>query len=112
MLAVAVSLPPVLRRFMDWAEQNPALGVVAVLALIVVLLWLVRKSIKFFMVVAILLVAVILGSYLYYGPEQTNKSVRENVREVIGEGRELINKGKELLEGDSEDLEPAEGDGQ
>ena len=108
---LAVSLPPVLRRFMDWVEQNPALGAVAVLALVVVMLWLVRKSIKFFMVVCLLLVAVILGSYFYYGPEKTNKTIRENAREVIGEGKELINKSKGLLE-EARDEEQPEGDGQ
>ena len=107
---LAVSLPPVLRRFMDWVEQNPAMGAVAVLALIVVLLWLVRKSIKFFMVVCLLLVAVILGSYFYYGPEKTNKTIRENAREVIDEGKDLINKSKDLLNEVVDEDQP-EGDG-
>lgn len=97
---LATSLPPALRRFMDWVEQNPAMGAVAVLTLIVVLLWLVRKSIKFFMVVCLLLVAVIMGSYLYYGPEKTNKAIRENARDVIGEGKELINQSKIFLDDD------------
>lgn len=108
---LAVSLPPVLRRFMDWVEQNPAMGAVAVLALVVVMLWLVRKSIKFFMVVCLLLVVVILGSYFYYGPEKTNKTIRENAREVIDEGKELIDKSKDLLDEALEEEEP-EGDGQ
>lgn len=108
---LAVSLPPALRRFMDWVEQNPAMGAVAVLALIVVLLWLVRKSIKFFMVVCLLLVAVILGSYFYYGPEKTNKTIRENAREVIDEGKDLINKSKDLLD-EVVDEDQSEGDGQ
>lgn len=108
---LALSLPPILDRFMDWAEKNPALGVVAVLALVVVMLWLVRKSIKFFMVVCLLLVVVILGSYAYYGKDKTNRTVRENLREVVDEGKELLDKAKDSLESPESDGQPAD-DGQ
>ncbi|MCH2101203.1 MAG: hypothetical protein MK209_04720 [Planctomycetes bacterium] len=87
---LTASLPPVLHRFIGWVEENPAMGAVAVLTLTVALLWLVRKSIKFFMVVCLLLVAVILGSYFYYGPEKTNETIRDNAREVIDKSKSLL----------------------
>ena len=104
---LALTLPPIIRRFMDWAQENPALGAVAVLVGIVVLLWLLRKSIKFFMVICLLIVAVIVGSYFYYGSDKTNRVVRENLNDVIEEGKELVDKvldssGDGLEEPDSE----------
>lgn len=107
---LAIQLPPILNRFMDWAQENPALGAVAVLGGIVVLLWLVRKSIKFFMVICLLIAAVILGSYFYYGEDETNRTVRENVRDVIQEGKELVDKALDSS-GDSEDEEGSGEDG-
>ncbi len=105
---LAVSLPPILSRFMNWAEANPAMGVVSVLVMIVVLLWLVRKSIKFFMVVCLLLVVTILGSYFFYGKDKTNKVVREGVQQIQEDGKELRDK---LLE-ENGDKPEEEGDGE
>ena len=105
---LALTLPPIIRRFMDWAQENPAMGAVAALVAIVVLLWLLRKSIKFFMVICLLIVAVIIGSYFYYGSDKTNRAVRENISDVIEEGKELVD--KVLDSSDGESSEP-EGDG-
>lgn len=108
---LALTLPPILRRFMDWAQANPALGAVAVLVGVVVLLWLLRKSIKFFMVICLLIVAVIVGSYFYYGSDKTNRVVRENISDVIEEGKELVDKVLDSSEGGSETTE-GNGDGE
>lgn len=99
---LALTLPPIVRRFMDWAQENPAMGAVAALVAIVVMLWLLRKSIKFFMVICLLIVAVIVGSYFYYGSDKTNRAVRENLSDVIEEGRDLVDKVLDSSQGDSE----------
>lgn len=105
---LAASLPPLLKSFMNWADGNPALGAVAVILLIVVLLWLVRKSIKFFMVVGLLLVGAVLVSYFFNGKEKTNQLVREKAKQAIEEGRELMNKAGDSLSGSEEDGETEE----
>jgi flagellar motor component MotA len=90
---LAISLPPFLSRFMNWAEANPALGVISILVGIVVLLWLVRKSMKFFMVIVGLLALTILGSYFFYGPEKTNQVVRDRTEKMIEQGKDIVNEG-------------------
>jgi hypothetical protein len=105
---LALTLPPIIERFIDWAEENPAMGAVAVLVGIVVLLWLLRKSIKFFMVICLLIVAVIVGSYFYYGSDKTNRVVRENLNDVIDEGKELVDK---VLDSYEDGFEPSDGAG-
>lgn len=86
---LAVALPPLLERLTNWAERNPALGAVAALVVVVALLWLLRKSAKFFMTVALLCVVTIMGSYVFYGPQKTNKLVLEGAERAIEETREL-----------------------
>ena len=99
---LAASLPPLLKSFMNWADSNPAMGAVAVIMLIVVLLWLVRKSIKFFMVVGLLLVGAVLVSYFFNGKEKTNNLVREKAKQAMEEGRDLINKANDSLNSEEE----------
>jgi flagellar motor component MotA len=90
---LSITLPPFLSRFMDWAEANPALGVISVLVGIVVLLWIIRKSMKFFMVVVGLMALTILGSYFFYGPEKTNQVVRDQTEKMIEQGKDIVNEG-------------------
>jgi hypothetical protein len=104
---LALTLPPIIRRFVDWAQENPAMGAVAALVAIVVMLWLLRKSIKFFMVICLLIVAVIVGSYFYYGSDKTNRVVRENLSDALEEGRELVDK---VLDSSGGDAKAPDGD--
>ena len=88
----AIPMPPFFTQFMDWVEENPALGAVVVLIVAVVLLWLLRKSLKFFMVAAVLLGITILGSYYYYGSQTTNEAVKRGAQQVSEHSKELIEK--------------------
>jgi hypothetical protein len=89
---VAITLPPFVDRFMDWVKLNPALGAVVILLSVVFLLWLVRKSLKFFMVALILLGITILGSYYYYGPAKTNNAVKRGAEHAFERGKDFMDK--------------------
>lgn len=90
---VAVTLPLFVQRFFDWVELNPALGAVVILLGVVFALWLLRKSLKFFMVALILLGVTILGSYYFYGSARTNDAVKRGSQEVYDFGKELLEEG-------------------
>lgn len=89
---VAISLPPFMDRFIDWVKLNPALGAVVILLAVVFLLWLVRKSLRFFMVALILLGVTILGSYYYYGSAQTNNAVKRGAEHAFESGKDFVDK--------------------
>ncbi len=89
---VAITLPAFAQQFLDWVQLNPALGAVVILLAVVFLLWLVRKSLKFFMVALILLGVTILGSYYHYGPARTNEAVKRGSEDVLEQGKAFIDK--------------------
>ena len=89
---IALAMPPFLTQFMDWVEKNPALGAVTILVVVVLLLWLIRKSLKFFMVAVALLGITILVSYYYYGPQTTNEAVKRGAQQVTEHGKDLFEK--------------------
>ncbi|NQU47070.1 MAG: DUF4149 domain-containing protein [Planctomycetes bacterium] len=94
----AMKLPPFLTQYAKWIEANPALGAISVLALIVVLLWLLRKSLKLFMVLIGVAAIALLASYFIVGPEKTNNAVREKTHEAIEQGKDLLEKGRQRVE--------------
>ena len=91
----ATTWPPFLTWCGDWVEANPALGAIFVLALIAVLLWLLRKSLKLFTAIILFGVVAILASYFLQGSEITNKVVRDGAGQAIEQGKNLIESGKE-----------------
>jgi len=93
-----MKLPPFLTQYAKWIEANPALGAISVLALIVVLLWLLRKSLKLFMVLIGVAAIALLASYFIVGPEKTNNAVREKTHEAIEQGKDLLEKGRQRVE--------------
>lgn len=91
-------MPPFLKQYMDWIQANPALGAVSVLVILVVLLWLLRKSLKVFMVIIGLGVIALVASYFIYGPEKTNNFVRDKTKQGIEQGKDLVKKGRDKVE--------------
>lgn len=87
--------PPLLRQFANYWERNPALGTVAALLAVAVLLWILRKSIKFFIVLILLGVVAILASYFFYGKDKTNQAIREGTQQAAEKGRELLEQARE-----------------
>jgi hypothetical protein len=94
----AIKLPPFLTQYAKWIEANPALGAISALALIVVLLWLLRKSLKLFMVLIGLAAVALLASYFIVGPEKTNNAVRDKTQQAIEQGKDLMEKGRKKVE--------------
>lgn len=103
---VAVALPTFVQQFFDWVELNPALGAVVILLAVVFVLWLVRKSLKFFMVAAILLGVTILASYYHYGPARTNEAVKRGSQDAFEHGKAFLD--EQLREWDQADEEAEE----
>ncbi len=93
-----MKLPPFLTQYAKWIEANPALGAISVLALIVVLLWLLRKSLKLFMVLIGVAAIALLASYFIVGPEKTNNAVRDKTQQAIEQGKDLLEKGRQRVE--------------
>lgn len=110
---LALTLPPFLTRYINWIQANPALGAVSVLVILVVMLWLLRKSLKVFMVIIGLAVIALVASYFIYGPEKTNNLVRDKTQQAIEQGKELVKKGRdkveEMSESDSNNLDQDDG---
>ncbi|MBC8404735.1 MAG: hypothetical protein H8E15_05890 [Planctomycetes bacterium] len=98
----AMKLPPFLTQYAKWIEANPALGAISVLALIVVLLWLLRKSLKLFMVLIGVAAIALLASYFIVGPEKTNNAVRDKTQQAIEQGKDLLEKGRQRVEDEFE----------
>ena len=122
---VAITLPPFVTRYVEWIQANPALGAVSVLVILVVMLWLLRKSLKVFMVILGLGVIALVASYFIYGPEKTNNFVRDKTKQGLEQGKDLVKKGREKVEeemgksdlnpddaGQPEEEETPDGDGQ
>ncbi len=97
-----MKLPPFLTQYAKWIEANPALGAISVLALIVVLLWLLRKSLKLFMVLIGVAAIALLASYFIVGPEKTNNAVRDKTQQAIEQGKDLLEKGRQRVEDEFE----------
>ena len=97
-MMLAITLPPFLTRYVNWIQANPALGAVSVLVILVVMLWLLRKSMKVFMVILGLAVIALVASYFIYGPEKTNNIVRDKTKQAIEQGKDLVKKGREKVE--------------
>ncbi len=89
---IAITLPAFMQPFFDWVELNPALGAVVILLVVVFVLWLLRKSLKFFMVGLVLLGVTILGSYYYYGPARTNEAVKRGAEHAYEHSKQFIDK--------------------
>jgi hypothetical protein len=95
---LAITLPPFLTRYVNWIQANPALGAVSVLVILVVMLWLLRKSMKVFMVILGLAVIALVASYFIYGPEKTNNIVRDKTKQAIEQGKDLVKKDRDKVE--------------
>ncbi len=106
-----MKLPPLLQQFANYWEKNPALGSVVALVAVAVLLLILRKSIKFFVVLILLGVVAILASYFFYGPDKTNKAIREGTQQAAERGKDLLERARENGEEEApmEEGQPAGG---
>ena len=84
------NLPPLLLSFMAWAESNPAKGAVVVLLAVAGGLWLLRRAIKVFIGLTLVLVVLVIGSYFFIGGKETNTLIREGAHEGIDRAEELL----------------------
>lgn len=87
---------------MAWAESNPAKGAVVVLLAVAGGLWLLRRAIKVFIGLALILVVLVIGSYFFIGGKETNTLIRGGAREGIDRAEEIRDGLREEL------LKPAE----
>lgn|GEM_PF-5328825 len=94
-------LPPLLLNFIAWAESNPAKGAVVVLLAVAGGLWLLRRAIKVFIGLALILVVFVISSYFFIGGKETNTLIRDGAREGIDRAEELS---EEIRDGLREEL--------
>jgi ABC-type transport system involved in cytochrome bd biosynthesis fused ATPase/permease subunit len=74
---------------MTWAANNPAKGAVACLLVLAVGLWVLRRTLKVFIGLVLILAVLVIGSYFFVGGKETNAFIRDGARDGLDKAEEL-----------------------
>lgn len=81
-MLISMATPPLLQWLIEQYHHQPIITVVLGLVVAAVLLLIMRKTLKVFAAIAILLVVAILASYLIQGPEGTRDGIDKAMDKV------------------------------
>ncbi len=91
--AASRSSSPIVAWIQDSFEESPFLTVLAGLAVLAVLLWLLRSAIKIFIGVVLLAAIALLASFFLQGEEETNDLIREGMEKAGEKVEEMKDRG-------------------